>query len=551
MEYNTFDNLTYCYQFFLDMQGLLFYTHIPPIVAALLFAAFIYIKKRDRISALLAAIAVTFSLYATIDLLQWIKIDSGDFLMASWSILGLLSGLIFFFTHSFVHEFSTGQTLPVWMSRMWLIVFIPVLVFTPTTLNISGYDIRNCIAIEGSWFTNYYYALGVLAIVLMIVSVHLGKHVGVYASKQSRLAQYLVLSGSVLFIASFLLTGIIASYLVDQGLIPDFGLGQYGIAAMSVFIGFLAYVTAYYDGFNIKTLAAQILVIALIILIAAEFLFVSSILNRMLVAITLVLVTLFGMLLVSSVKKEVRQRELIEAQERELELANQNQESLLHFISHEIKGYLTEGQNAFAGIIEGDFGDSSEKVKEVSKIALTKMRQGVSTVMNILDASNLKKGTVTYNRQKCDFKDALEKEIAVLKPKADEKGLALTLNIDPDKSYACVGDIEKISEHVIRNLIDNAIRYTLKGSIYVSMTSRGDMMHLSVKDTGIGISEDDKKRLFTEGGHGKESIKVNVDSTGYGLFIAKQVVEAHGGKISVESEGVGKGSEFIVELPLA
>ncbi|MDE1919073.1 MAG: HAMP domain-containing histidine kinase [Patescibacteria group bacterium] len=71
-----------------------------------------------------------------------------------------------------------------------------------------------------------------------------------------------------------------------------------------------------------------------------------------------------------------------------------------------------------------------------------------------------------------------------------------------------------------------------------------------MKDTGIGITEEDKKRLFTEGGHGKDSQKVNVHSTGYGLFIAKNIVEAHGGTIRAESEGAGKGSTFIVELPI-
>ena len=66
----------------------------------------------------------------------------------------------------------------------------------------------------------------------------------------------------------------------------------------------------------------------------------------------------------------------------------------------------------------------------------------------------------------------------------------------------------------------------------------------------MGITDEDKANLFTEGGHGKDSIKVNVDSTGYGLFIAKQVTEAHGGTIRAESEGAGKGSEFVVMMPL-
>ena len=111
------------------------------------------------------------------------------------------------------------------------------------------------------------------------------------------------------------------------------------------------------------------------------------------------------------------------------------------------------------------------------------------------------------------------------------------------------GDEEKIREHVIRNLIDNAIRYTPTGSIHVKLSDGDGKIHFSVKDSGVGITPEDMSNLFTEGGHGKDSIKVNVHSTGYGLFIARQVVEASGGNISAQSEGAGKGSRFIVELP--
>ena len=234
---------------------------------------------------------------------------------------------------------------------------------------------------------------------------------------------------------------------------------------------------------------------------------------------------------------------------KELEAANEQQENLLHFISHEIKGYLTEGQNAFAGIVEGDYGEAPEKIKALSATALTKMRDGVATVMNILDASNFKKGTVTYKKGKCDMREAVDTEVRKMQPRAEAKGLTLTLEIDETKHYGCVGDIEKISEHVVRNLIDNAIRYTLEGGIRVMLEQNGATLRFSVADTGVGITPEDMRRLFTEGGHGKESIKVNVDSTGYGLFIAKQVTEAHGGKIWAESDGPGAGSKFYVELP--
>ncbi len=137
-----------------------------------------------------------------------------------------------------------------------------------------------------------------------------------------------------------------------------------------------------------------------------------------------------------------------------------------------------------------------------------------------------------------------------LRQTAEKKGIVLEVSI-AGGDYALIGDEAKIRRHVIRNLIDNSIHYTPTGSISVSLSRSNDAIHFSVKDTGIGITKEDMARLFTEGGHGKESIKVNVDSTGYGLFIAKQVTEAHGGRIWAESKGKGQGSEFVVEFPLA
>ncbi len=241
--------------------------------------------------------------------------------------------------------------------------------------------------------------------------------------------------------------------------------------------------------------------------------------------------------------------EKVKERTKSLAEANTRQEGLLHFISHEIKGYLTEGQNAFAGIVEGDYGAISMPIKSLAETALARMRDGVSTVMNILDASNLKKGTVAYKKESFDFRATVEEAVETLRAKATGKKLTLEYTVDGNAPYQFVGDKEKIAEHVLRNLIDNAIRYTPQGSIHVSLTHSGKAIRFSVKDTGVGITDEDRPRLFTEGGHGKDSIKVNVDSTGYGLFIAKQVTEAHGGTIRAESAGAGKGSEFVVELP--
>src|SRR3989338_8455234 len=159
---------------------------------------------------------------------------------------------------------------------------------------------------------------------------------------------------------------------------------------MPVFVAFLSYLIVSYNTLNIKLLGAQALVVGLVALIASELLFVRSTGNRILISITLVLAVFFGFFLVRSVKREVRQRELIEKQEQELEVANKRQENLLHFISHEIKGYLTKSEAGFAAITEGDYGAVSEQLKGMATSALADVRKGVSTVMEILDSSNMK-----------------------------------------------------------------------------------------------------------------------------------------------------------------
>ena len=233
----------------------------------------------------------------------------------------------------------------------------------------------------------------------------------------------------------------------------------------------------------------------------------------------------------------------------ELTLVNQNQESLLHFITHEVKGYLTKSKAMFAAIVEGDFPGTPENLRQLSVAALADVDKGVETVRDILDSSNLKRGTTEYETVAFDFKTAVAVSVDAFQETAKAKGLVLELVIN-EGEYTYTGDQSKIRRHVIRNLIDNAIKYTPNGTIQVTLNKTPSVIIFSVKDSGVGIDHDDMKKLFTEGGKGKDSVKVNVDSTGYGLFIAKVIVEAHHGKIWVESKGKGEGSTFNVELPL-
>jgi signal transduction histidine kinase len=227
--------------------------------------------------------------------------------------------------------------------------------------------------------------------------------------------------------------------------------------------------------------------------------------------------------------------------------SNKQQVTLIHFITHQLKGFVAKSRNIFSMIQEGDYGEVPESMKPIVAEGFASSTKGAQTIQEILNAANIKSGQVAYSNAAFDFKASMNAIVASLKPNADAKGVALTI-AEPDTEVMFTGDQMQM-ENAIKNLIDNSIKYTPQGSITVTLTKDAGTIRLVTEDTGVGITPEDMARLFTEGGHGAESQKVNVDSTGFGLYIVKNIVEGHKGKVWAESEGAGKGSKFIVELP--
>lgn len=361
--------------------------------------------------------------------------------------------------------------------------------------------------------------------------------------RQEQLKQILI--GTVLMFGLIIGLNFLAPVALDT---------TYFIPLGAVFVLPFAFMTGYailnQHLFNIKVAAAAILVFLLSVVSLADIIFSSTLSEVLLRVGVFILVLVFGINLIRGVLREVEQRERIEKLAKELTETNERQEGLIHFIGHEVKGFLTKAQGAFSLLVDGDLGTLPEEAHSFAEQALRETQDGVKSVSDILKAANLKRGTVEFHKEPFDLKQLVEAAIEKERPSAQAKGLALTLSVG-EGGYLLVGDSPEIGGHLVRNLIENALNYTPSGSITVSLERHGGKIQLAVKDTGVGISEEDKVRLFTEGGHGKDSQRINVHSTGYGLFIAKQVVDAHGGTIRAESDGQGKGSTFTVELPAA
>lgn len=241
-------------------------------------------------------------------------------------------------------------------------------------------------------------------------------------------------------------------------------------------------------------------------------------------------------------------KELQDANESLRNLLRQR-ESLVHLVTHKVKGSFTRSKYIFAEMLDGTFGEIPLILKNMAEKGLESDNQGIETVDLVLNAANLQTGTVRYEMKPVDFKDIVDHVIVDLKKPIESKGLKLDTEIK-DGNYNTVGDGFWLKE-VVHNLLDNSLKYTSTGSIKVSLVNQSNKILLSVTDSGVGITEEDKLNLFKEGGRGKDSVKINVDSTGYGLFSVKLIVEAHKGRVWAESEGFGKGSTFFVELPTA
>lgn len=533
--------------FSIDIPELLYYSHIPTTVFALLIGLFVFSNGRKLLlNRLLLVISVCFSLWTLSNLILWTNIHS-DFLLFVWTLYVVLFSLISISCVYFIYVFLEKKDVSFSLKSVFLVLLAPVLILAPTYANLSGFNITNCDAFgfEGFWYRFYYISLGVLAMVWILVLLIRKYRV---AASDFRKQIMLMGAGIEFFLFSFFTITFLAAYLTDIGVLPDSSLEFYGLFGMVVFMVFIGVLIVRFKAFNVGLIASEALIIALVILVSSQFTFANSLTSTILTSVTLVLTALAGLILVRSVRKEIEQRERIEKLVGELQETNDRQEGLIHFIGHEVKGFLTKAEGAFASLTDGDFGALPKELEPFVGNALIETRHGVESVSSILKASNLKKGTVTFVKEPFDFKALVIEVIEKSKTAAEKKDLTLSFTAD-DEHFSFTGDRGEIGDHVLRNLIDNSINYTLSGSIIVSLKKRDGRIVFSVQDTGIGIDAEDMKKLFTEGGHGKDSQRVNVHSTGYGLFIAKQITEAHGGTIRAESEGQGKGSTFTVEFP--
>ncbi|MPN12818.1 Sensor histidine kinase ResE [bioreactor metagenome] len=169
-------------------------------------------------------------------------------------------------------------------------------------------------------------------------------------------------------------------------------------------------------------------------------------------------------------------------------------------------------------------------------------------INNFIDMNKIESGFFKLDLENKNIIEIIENITLSVVSYVESKGISIIFDTEvEEKVIAC--DEDKL-ERVILNLLSNAIKFTNPGgSIQVNIYDRGNSLIVSVKDSGFGIPKDMHSKIFEPFTQGDSLLRRRAEGSGIGLSLVKSLVELHGGKVSIDSE-LGKGSEFIIELPI-
>lgn len=246
------------------------------------------------------------------------------------------------------------------------------------------------------------------------------------------------------------------------------------------------------------------------------------------------------------IRKPVRVDEL-QARVRSLLRLKQSidqRENFVHCLTHDLRTPLVAVDRMLKLTCQGAFGEVPPPMNEALSSILNSNENLLQMLNKLLEVYRYDIGQKVLSFISFNLPELIEEAIAELQPLAQQKGIDLKHTIAPD-----VGDMtgDRLElRRVLTNLIGNAIKFTDAGKVTVSATSKKDEVVLEVRDTGIGISHEDRTRIFErfrQGNHLRSG-------SGLGLYLCHQIVRSHQGRIDVQSQ-VGEGTTFIIYLPIS
>jgi signal transduction histidine kinase len=312
-----------------------------------------------------------------------------------------------------------------------------------------------------------------------------------------------------------------------------------------------------YKIINVRVITAAFFTFILIIINLYEFVSVRTYFDLIIRLMIFIGIIAFGVFLIRSVLGEVKRREELAELNERLQLAYEEVDRLskaksefISIVSHQLRAPLTAIKGYVSLMIDGTYGKLDEKLLKSLKNVYISCERLIRLINDLLNVSRVEAGKMEFNPQEENLEEIIESVVEELKVNAKKKNLYLEWK-KPLVSLPLIYLDREKTKDVLINLIDNSIKYTRSGGVSVELGIFGSNVRIFVKDTGEGMDKNDLEKIFDIFSRGSTGKKIDTEGAGLGLYIVKKFVEMHKGKVWAESSGKGKGSTFIVELPIA
>ncbi len=344
----------------------------------------------------------------------------------------------------------------------------------------------------------------------------------------------------------------------------DIPIPPYGNILVSLYPIVLAIASFRYGLFNIKVIATELLTFAIWAAVLIEVFLADTWRESIFEIGLLIFVVFFGILIIRSVLKEVRHREEMEKLANELEFTNQKlketdkiRAEMYSFVSHQIKAPIGIIKGFAQLLCDGSYGKIPKKAKETTIYIKTACDRLINLTEMFLNLRRIEEGKMDYEFKEINLIDLAESVFKELKLLADQKNLEFKFECG-EKEIKVKVDEQRMRQ-VFQNLIENSIKYTKQGFVKVNLRlttndrqpitdNQQQSVLFTVSDSGLGIKKEVLSEIFEQFKRAKETRQIQ--GTGLGLYVAREIVKAHGGEIWAESEGENKGSIFYVKLSI-
>jgi signal transduction histidine kinase len=232
---------------------------------------------------------------------------------------------------------------------------------------------------------------------------------------------------------------------------------------------------------------------------------------------------------------------------RRLQQLDSARSEFISSVSHELRTPLTSILGYTELLLDGDVGELAEQQSTMMAVVDRNARRLLLLIDDLLDTSRIEADRFVVVPAEVAIGRLVDSLTDAIQPLADAAGLRLEVDV-PDRTATVWAD-ERAVERALLNLLSNAVKFTLANGVVTLSGRRNDGgVEFSVRDTGVGIPEDEQDQLFTRFFRSSTSRKLAVQGTGLGLAIVRHIVEAHGGTVSVQSRS-GEGTRFTLQFP--